>query len=132
MNTAAKNTDVTAETMRAVVWDRHGAPEDVLEVREIPRPQAGAGEVVVRVRAASVNPYDWHYYRGDPLMIRVMPGVNIRRDILDFSPMRIVLPRSKRVPGCRPARRSVTWRSCPSSPPGRPPATRSPAMPGST
>jgi len=75
MNTKAENATTTAEIMRAVVWDRHGAPEDVLKVRTIPRPQGGADEVLVRVRAASVNPYDWHYYRGDPWMIRVMPGV---------------------------------------------------------
>jgi NADPH:quinone reductase-like Zn-dependent oxidoreductase len=74
MNTAAEATKATTETMKAVVWDRHGAPEDVLKVREIPKPRPGDDEVLVRVRAASVNPYDWHYYRGDPLMIRVMPG----------------------------------------------------------
>jgi NADPH:quinone reductase-like Zn-dependent oxidoreductase len=63
------------ETMKAVSWDRHGAPEDVLEVREILKPLPGDDDVLVRVRAAGANPYDWHYYRGDPLMIRVMPGV---------------------------------------------------------
>ncbi len=75
MNTTAETTKTATETMRAVVWDRYGAPEDVLEVREIPKPRPGVGEVLVRVRAAGVNPYDWHYYRGDPWMIRVMPGV---------------------------------------------------------
>jgi NADPH:quinone reductase-like Zn-dependent oxidoreductase len=75
MNATEAAATTTTETMRAVVWDRHGAPQDVLEVREVPRPQPGSGEVLVRVRAAGVNPYDWHYYRGDPLMIRVMPGV---------------------------------------------------------
>jgi NADPH:quinone reductase-like Zn-dependent oxidoreductase len=72
--------NATSETMWAVVWDRHGAPEDVLQVREIPRPHPGDDEVLVRVRAAGVNPYDWHYYRGDPLMIRVMPGVARARE----------------------------------------------------
>jgi NADPH:quinone reductase-like Zn-dependent oxidoreductase len=75
MNATTEPMKTTTETMRAVVWDRHGAPEDVLEVREIPRPRPGDDEVLVRVRAASANPYDWHFYRGDPLMIRVMPGV---------------------------------------------------------
>jgi NADPH:quinone reductase-like Zn-dependent oxidoreductase len=75
VKTTAEITKTATETMRAVVWDRYGAPKDVLEVREIPKPRPGDDEVLVRVRAASVNPYDWHYYRGDPWMIRVMPGV---------------------------------------------------------
>jgi NADPH:quinone reductase-like Zn-dependent oxidoreductase len=60
MKTTAGTTATTIDTMRAVVWDRHGAPEAVLEVREIPRPRPGDDEVLVRVRAASANPYDWH------------------------------------------------------------------------
>ncbi|MFD9904849.1 NADP-dependent oxidoreductase [Streptomyces sp. NPDC059063] len=45
-------------TMRAVSQDRAGAP-DVLKVVEAPRPVPGRGEVLVRVRAAGVNPADW-------------------------------------------------------------------------
>jgi len=44
-------------TMRGVVYTRTGPPE-VLEVREVPRPRPGAHEVLVRVRAASVNALD--------------------------------------------------------------------------
>ncbi len=43
--------------MRAVVYDRFGGPE-VLEEREVPRPEPGPGEVLVRVMAAAVNPVD--------------------------------------------------------------------------
>jgi NADPH:quinone reductase-like Zn-dependent oxidoreductase len=42
------------QTMRAVLYDRYGGPE-VLRVAEVPRPVPGAGEVLVRVRAFSVN-----------------------------------------------------------------------------
>ena len=45
--------------MKAIVYSRFGSP-DVLELREIDRPTAGDGEVLVRVRAASVNPADWY------------------------------------------------------------------------
>lgn len=44
--------------MRAVQLDAFGGPE-VLDVREVPAPQAGPGQVRVRVRAAGLNPMDW-------------------------------------------------------------------------
>jgi hypothetical protein len=43
---------------RAVVYDTYGGPE-VLDVREVPEPHAGPGEVRVRVTAAGLNPMDW-------------------------------------------------------------------------
>ncbi len=49
--------------MRAVRYDRYGPPE-VLRVDEIPEPVPGAGEVKVRVRAASLNPIDWKIRAG--------------------------------------------------------------------
>jgi NADPH:quinone reductase-like Zn-dependent oxidoreductase len=44
--------------MKAIVQDRFGPPE-MLELREVEEPEAGEGEVLVRVQAASVNPADW-------------------------------------------------------------------------
>src|SRR5271154_5028786 len=41
--------------MKAVRFDHYGGP-DVLEVREVERPVPGAGEVLVQIRAASINP----------------------------------------------------------------------------
>ncbi len=43
---------------RAVVYEEFGGPE-VLELREVPEPHAGPGEVRVRVTAAGLNPMDW-------------------------------------------------------------------------
>jgi NADPH:quinone reductase-like Zn-dependent oxidoreductase len=43
---------------RAVVYEQFGGPE-VLDLREVPEPHAGAGEVRVRVTAAGLNPMDW-------------------------------------------------------------------------
>ena len=43
---------------RAVIYEKFGGPE-VLELREVPEPHAGAGEVRVRVTAAGLNPMDW-------------------------------------------------------------------------
>jgi NADPH:quinone reductase-like Zn-dependent oxidoreductase len=43
---------------RAVIYETFGGPE-VLELREVPEPHAGPGEVRVRVTAAGLNPMDW-------------------------------------------------------------------------
>jgi NADPH:quinone reductase-like Zn-dependent oxidoreductase len=56
---------------RAVAQSRYGGP-DVLQVTEHPRPVPDAGEVLVRVHAASVNARDWHVMRGEPRVARLM------------------------------------------------------------
>jgi NADPH:quinone reductase-like Zn-dependent oxidoreductase len=68
--------------MKAIVQERYGSP-DVLELRDVDKPVPDADEVLVRVRAASVNALDWHYMRGDPYLMRATlglrgPKVNIR------------------------------------------------------
>lgn len=60
--------------MKAIVYDRYGAP-DVLALRELDRPEAGEGQVLVRVRAASVNPQDWHVVTGTPYLVRLSNGL---------------------------------------------------------
>ena len=58
--------------MRAVVMRETGDP-DVLRLEEAERPEPGDGEVLIRVRAASVNPIDWKLRRG--LMPKQLPAV---------------------------------------------------------
>ncbi len=55
--------------MKAIVIDRYGTP-DVLRLEEVAKPVPGDGEVLVRVRASSVNPYDWHFLTGLPKLFR--------------------------------------------------------------
>jgi NADPH:quinone reductase-like Zn-dependent oxidoreductase len=65
--------------MKAIVQERFGPPE-VLRLADIDPPEIGRGDVLVRVRAAGLNPYDWHMLRGDPLIARLIPGaVGLRR-----------------------------------------------------
>ncbi len=59
--------------MRAIVYHRYGSP-DVLELAEVEMPTPADGEVLVKVRAASVNPLDWHFMRGAPYFLRLMSG----------------------------------------------------------
>jgi NADPH:quinone reductase-like Zn-dependent oxidoreductase len=63
--------------MKAVVQDRFGPP-DVLKLSDTDLPEAGADDALVRVRAAALNPADWHIVRGDPLVARLM-GVGLTR-----------------------------------------------------
>ena len=56
--------------MRAAVYDRYGPPE-VLRVEDVPTPSPGAGQVLVRVAATSINLSDWEWLRGSPLYARI-------------------------------------------------------------
>lgn len=68
-------TETDPTTMHAVVQHRYGAPEQVLELAEIPRPEIGADEVLVRVRATSVNTPDWITTTGVPYVLRLRFGL---------------------------------------------------------
>ena len=52
------------ETISAAIYETHGKPSEVLKVRELPRPSAGEGEVVVEMRAAPINPADLNAIEG--------------------------------------------------------------------
>ena len=60
--------------MKAVVYYNYGSP-DVLKCEEIEKPTAGDNEVLIKVRAASVNPFDWHFMRGTPYIVRIQAGL---------------------------------------------------------
>ncbi|HCA79379.1 MAG TPA: alcohol dehydrogenase [Bacteroidetes bacterium] len=59
--------------MKAIVYHDYGSP-DVLRCEELEKPTPGDDEVLIKVRAASVNPYDWRVMRGRPFFIRLMMG----------------------------------------------------------
>jgi NADPH:quinone reductase-like Zn-dependent oxidoreductase len=59
--------------MRAIVCHQYGSP-DVLHIEELERPTAGDDEVLIKVRAASVNPID-RLFRGEPYIVRAMTGL---------------------------------------------------------
>jgi NADPH:quinone reductase-like Zn-dependent oxidoreductase len=56
--------------MKAIVQHEYGAPQDVLRLAEVEVPAAGAQDVLVSVRASSANPWDWHFIRGEPVLLR--------------------------------------------------------------
>ncbi len=63
--------------MQAIVQEQFGPP-DALSLREIDRPSPNDDQVLLRIRAASVNPYDWHMMRAKPYLMRLF-GVGLRR-----------------------------------------------------
>ena len=60
--------------MRAIVYRQYGPPE-VLRLEEIEKPVPKDDEALIRIRASSVNPYDWHFMRGEPRFFRLMMGL---------------------------------------------------------
>jgi NADPH:quinone reductase-like Zn-dependent oxidoreductase len=60
--------------MKAIVYYEYGSP-DVLKLEDVDKPVPGDDEVLVRVRAASANPADWHYLRGVPYVMRAQAGL---------------------------------------------------------
>jgi NADPH:quinone reductase-like Zn-dependent oxidoreductase len=73
--------------MKAIVYRCYGPPQ-VLKLEEIAKPEPADDRVLVKVRAASVNPLDWHYMRGEPYFMRSMTGVGAPSSIhmgVDFA-----------------------------------------------
>ena len=75
------------ETMNAYVFRCYGSPE-VLSFEEVAKPAPGEGDVLVKVKSASVNPLDWHHMRGSPYFMRLGLGIGAPQDVrfgVDFS-----------------------------------------------
>ena len=67
-------TVASASRMKAITYCDYGSPE-VLKLRDVDKPVPAEDQVLVRVRAASVNPLDWHYIRGEPYFMRFGAGL---------------------------------------------------------
>lgn len=88
---------VDAATMRAVRFHEYGPPS-VLVVDVVPRPEPGAGQVLIRIRAAGVNPIDWKLRAGYlqaymPVTLPATPGLDVAGtveqvgpDVTEFAP----------------------------------------------
>src|ERR671917_1864317 len=63
--------------MKAIIQEEFGSA-DVLQLREVVKPSPRAGEVLLRVCAASPNPWDWHFMRGLPYISR-LAGAGLRK-----------------------------------------------------
>jgi len=62
--------------MKAIIYCDYGLPN--LKLEEVEKPVPNEDQILVKVRAASVNPYDWHFVEGTPKIMRLM-GVGLRK-----------------------------------------------------
>jgi NADPH:quinone reductase-like Zn-dependent oxidoreductase len=67
-------------SMKAAVYSRYGSP-DVVQIRDVEKVVPKDYEVLIKVRAASVNPLDWHFMRGTPYFLRIRAGLRKPKDI---------------------------------------------------
>ena len=71
-----------ASKMKAIVYYNYGSP-DVLQLEEIEKPVPNDNQVLVKIQAVSVNPFDWHFMEGVPYLAR----------LLGFGPLKPTSPR---------------------------------------
>ncbi len=70
----APTVEAGTATMKAVVSRCYGGPE-ALEYLDVALPEPGPKDVLVKVKAAAVNPLDYHYMRGSPYLMRLSAGI---------------------------------------------------------
>src|SRR2546423_6955038 len=75
-NDCDKHGAAPANPMKAIVYCDYGVAN--LKLEEIEKPTPTDDQILVKVRAASVNPYDWHFVEGTPKIMRAM-GVGLRK-----------------------------------------------------
>jgi NADPH:quinone reductase-like Zn-dependent oxidoreductase len=73
--------ETPGKTVKATVHQQYGSP-DLLGFEDVAKPVPGDNEVLVKVRAASVNPLDWHTVRGTPYPLRIGNGFDAPKKAL--------------------------------------------------
>ncbi|HEY1581318.1 MAG TPA: NAD(P)-dependent alcohol dehydrogenase [Terracidiphilus sp.] len=66
--------------MKAIVRHKYGTA-DVLELENLPKPIPSEHELLIRVHAAALNPFDWHLMRGTPWFLRLFTGVRKPKNV---------------------------------------------------
>src|SRR5437762_7388514 len=71
-----RQTTAPNHPMKAIVYSDYGLSN--LKLENIEKPVPNDDQILVKVRAASINPYDWHFVEGTPYIMRMM-GVGLRK-----------------------------------------------------
>jgi len=75
-NDCDRHTGAPTNPMKAIVYCDYGLAN--LKLADVEKPVPNDDQILVKVRAASVNPYDWHFVEGTPKIMRLM-GVGLRK-----------------------------------------------------
>src|SRR5262249_2394766 len=75
-NDFERQTSTPANPIKAIVYADYGVAN--LKLADIEKPVPNDDQILVRVHAASINPYDWHFIEGTPYVMRAM-GVGLRK-----------------------------------------------------
>jgi NADPH:quinone reductase-like Zn-dependent oxidoreductase len=71
------HTAAPSNPIKAIVYCDYGVAN--LKLEEIEKPAPNDDQILVRVRAASINPYDWHFVEGTPKIIRLIADTGLRK-----------------------------------------------------
>ena len=72
---SAPTTEVSGDSMRAVMQRCYGSPAHVLTVERIAKPVPKQGQILIKVRAAALNPFEWHMTTGKPYLVHLFRGL---------------------------------------------------------
>ena len=61
--------------MKAILLEKYGLPEQVLNIKEVAKPIPKEGEILIKIQATAINDYDWSMVRGKPYLYRLMYGL---------------------------------------------------------
>ncbi|HXT72818.1 MAG TPA: NAD(P)-dependent alcohol dehydrogenase [Candidatus Angelobacter sp.] len=61
--------------MKAAIYTKYGPPGDVVQIADVEKPVPKDNEALIKVRAASINPLDWRFMRGKPVLGRLLFGL---------------------------------------------------------
>jgi NADPH:quinone reductase-like Zn-dependent oxidoreductase len=75
-NDYGRQTAAPKNPMKAIVYSDYGLKN--LKLENIEKPTPNDDQILVKVHAASINPYDWHFIEGTPYIMRMM-GVGLRK-----------------------------------------------------
>lgn len=62
--------------MKAVTYQKYGSPEQVLQIKEVTKPTPKDNELLVKIKATTINDYDWSMVTGKPNLYRLMFGLS--------------------------------------------------------
>lgn len=73
-NNCGRETVAQGELMKAIVYCDYGSA-DVLKLEEIAKPVPKENQILIKIQAAAANPFDWHFMRGTPYIMRLDSGL---------------------------------------------------------